>query len=154
MITFEYKGKIYKPSNIENKLKKLGCTMADITILEDTNPKDENENTDLTYCQQNNLETYFYRTITNPDDVIVSSISETTLNSYYVSPGEPKYNYLGSSRNPETNQIETILDTEKRLNITYDSLLDAQTHRKFFCFSHTEEDIWKDFSYSMFDKKR
>lgn len=43
MITFEYQGKIYKPSNLENKLKKLGVTLNDIKILEDTETKAEKE---------------------------------------------------------------------------------------------------------------
>ena len=36
MITFEYNGKIYKPSNLENKLKNLGITINDIKIISDT----------------------------------------------------------------------------------------------------------------------
>ena len=43
MITFEYQGKIYKPSNLENKLKKLGVTLDDVKILEDTETKAEKE---------------------------------------------------------------------------------------------------------------
>ena len=43
MITFEYQGKIYKPSNLENKLKKLGVTLNDVKILEDTETKAEKE---------------------------------------------------------------------------------------------------------------
>lgn len=43
MITFEYQGKVYKPSNLENKLKKLGVTINDIKILEDTESKAEKE---------------------------------------------------------------------------------------------------------------
>lgn len=41
MITFEYQGKIYKPSNLENKLKKLGITINDIKIIDDTQTKAE-----------------------------------------------------------------------------------------------------------------
>ena len=41
MITFKYNGKIYKPSNLENKLKKLGITMDDIEIIDDTETKAE-----------------------------------------------------------------------------------------------------------------
>ena len=43
MITFEYQGKIYKPSNLENKLKKLGVTLNDVQILEDTATKADKE---------------------------------------------------------------------------------------------------------------
>lgn len=43
MITFKYNGKIYKPSNLENKLKKLGITMEDIEIIDDTETKAEKE---------------------------------------------------------------------------------------------------------------
>lgn len=43
MITFEYNGKIYKPSNLENKLKKLGVTLNDVKILDDTESKAEKE---------------------------------------------------------------------------------------------------------------
>lgn len=41
MIQFEYKGKIYKPSNLEAKLKKLGITINDITILNDSETNTE-----------------------------------------------------------------------------------------------------------------
>lgn len=41
MITFKYNGKIYKPSNLENKLKKLGITINDIEIIDDTQTKAE-----------------------------------------------------------------------------------------------------------------
>lgn len=43
MITFEYNGQIYKPSNLEKKLKKLHITMNDIKIIsdEDTNKEVE-----------------------------------------------------------------------------------------------------------------
>jgi len=43
MIIFEYQGKIYKPSNLENKLKKLGVTINDVKILEDTETRAEKE---------------------------------------------------------------------------------------------------------------
>lgn len=43
MITFEYDGKIYKPSNLEKKLKKLGITINDIKIIDDTDTKAETE---------------------------------------------------------------------------------------------------------------
>lgn len=35
MITFEYNGRIYKPSNLDKKLKVLGITKDDIIIIED-----------------------------------------------------------------------------------------------------------------------
>jgi hypothetical protein len=150
MITFEYKGKIYKPSNIENKLKKLGCTLADVTILEDTKSKDDLINTDLTYCQQNDIETYFYKNQTEPNNVYVSSVSEPYLNNVF----NGNFNYVGSTRNPETQQIETILTTEERLGITYESLLDAQMRRHFICYTPIEENVWKDFDCTMFDKNK
>lgn len=37
---FKYKGRIYNPSNLEKKLKKLGITKDDIEIIED-NKKEE-----------------------------------------------------------------------------------------------------------------
>ncbi len=43
MITFEYNGKIYKPSNLENKLKKLGITINDVKIIDDTKTNAEKE---------------------------------------------------------------------------------------------------------------
>lgn len=43
MVTFEYDGKIYKPSNLEKKLKKLGVTINDVKILDDTQTKAEKE---------------------------------------------------------------------------------------------------------------
>lgn len=42
MITFEYNGQIYKPSNLEKKLKKLHITMDDIKII-----TEENTNKDI-----------------------------------------------------------------------------------------------------------
>lgn len=53
MITFEYAGKIYKPSNLENKLKKLGVTINDVKIIDDTNTKAEIERKEKTEQQQN-----------------------------------------------------------------------------------------------------
>ena len=55
MITFEYNGKIYKPSNFENKLKKLGVTINDIKIIDDNDTKAETERKGKTE-QQRNLE--------------------------------------------------------------------------------------------------
>lgn len=43
MITFEYDGKIYKPSNLEKKLKKLGITINDVKIIDDTQTNAEKE---------------------------------------------------------------------------------------------------------------
>lgn len=43
MITFEYNGKIYKPSNLENKLKNLGITINDIKIIDNTKTNAEKE---------------------------------------------------------------------------------------------------------------
>ena len=53
MITFEYNGKIYKPSNLENKLKKLGITINDIKIIDDTDTKAETERKEKAEQQQN-----------------------------------------------------------------------------------------------------
>lgn len=53
MITFEYEGKIYKPSNLENKLKKLGITINDIKIIDDTKTNTEKEKEER--LQQNNI---------------------------------------------------------------------------------------------------
>lgn len=53
MITFEYKGKIYKPSNLENKLKKLGITINDVKIIDDTQTNAEKEREERK--QQNNI---------------------------------------------------------------------------------------------------
>ena len=41
MIKFEYNGRVYKPSNLDKKLKALGITKDDITILEDIESKGE-----------------------------------------------------------------------------------------------------------------
>lgn len=41
MIKFEYKGKIYKPADFEKKLKSMGITREDVTILEETISKNE-----------------------------------------------------------------------------------------------------------------
>lgn len=53
MITFEYDGKIYKPSNLEKKLKKLGITINDIKIIDDTDTKAETERKEKGEQQQN-----------------------------------------------------------------------------------------------------
>ena len=53
MITFEYNGKIYKPSNLEKKLKKLGITINDIKIIDDTDTKAETERKEKVEQQQN-----------------------------------------------------------------------------------------------------
>ena len=53
MITFEYNGKIYKPSNLEKKLKKLGITINDIKIIDDTDTKAETERKEKAEQQQN-----------------------------------------------------------------------------------------------------
>ena len=56
MITFEYNGKIYKPSNLENKLKKLGITINDVKIIDDTKSNTEKEREERS--QQNNIDNY------------------------------------------------------------------------------------------------
>lgn len=40
---FEYNGKIYNPSNLEKKLKKLGITINDINIIEETKSSNESK---------------------------------------------------------------------------------------------------------------
>jgi len=41
MIKFEYNGKIYAPADLDKKLKKLGITKNDITIIDDIETKSE-----------------------------------------------------------------------------------------------------------------
>lgn len=41
MITFEYKGRIYKPSNLDKKLKSMNITIDDIKIIDDTPSNNE-----------------------------------------------------------------------------------------------------------------
>ena len=53
MVTFEYNGKIYKPSNLEKKLKKLGITINDIKIIDNTDTKAEIERKEK--AEQQNL---------------------------------------------------------------------------------------------------
>ena len=38
---FKYNGRIYNPSNLEKKLKKLGITLDDVEIIEDAVKKEE-----------------------------------------------------------------------------------------------------------------
>lgn len=57
MITFEYNGKIYKPSNLENKLKKLGITINDVKIIDDTKTNAEKEREERSQQISNNEET-------------------------------------------------------------------------------------------------
>ena len=40
MTKFKYNNRIYNPSNLDKKLKKLGITRSDIEIIEDTTIKD------------------------------------------------------------------------------------------------------------------
>lgn len=44
MVIFKYNGKVYKPENLERKLKKLGITINDVEILNNAEekPKDDN----------------------------------------------------------------------------------------------------------------
>lgn len=47
MTKFKYNNRIYNPSNLDKKLKKLGITRSDIEIIEDTTIKDnDNDNED------------------------------------------------------------------------------------------------------------
>ena len=57
MITFEYNGKIYKPSNLENKLKKLGITINDVKIIDDTKTNAEKEREERSQQISNNEKT-------------------------------------------------------------------------------------------------
>lgn len=43
---FKYNGKVYNPTNLEKKLKKLGISMSDIEIIEDA--KEIEEKRDIT----------------------------------------------------------------------------------------------------------
>lgn len=110
MITFEYNGKIYTPSNLEKKLKKLGTTLDKVKILKDTAdvelPKNEEV---LTYQQANN---------------IILDIWQDEKNNFLISIQNNKYipsnfKLLGTTLNPQSQKIETIFETEKRLGIFY-----------------------------------
>lgn len=46
---FTYNGRIYNPSNLEKKLKKLGITIDDITIIEEPKPVEEKFEVKLYY---------------------------------------------------------------------------------------------------------
>ena len=49
MTKFKYNNRIYNPSNLDKKLKKLGITRSDIEIIEDTIIKDnDNEDNGIT----------------------------------------------------------------------------------------------------------
>lgn len=41
MTKFKYNNRIYNPSDLDKKLKKLGITRSDIEIIEDTTSKEE-----------------------------------------------------------------------------------------------------------------
>lgn len=62
---FEYNGKIYNPSNLEKKLKKLRITLEDIKIIPESPKKQEKEETIS--------DTHYKEIIKGPD------------NSYYIS---------------------------------------------------------------------
>lgn len=49
MMKFKYNNRIYNPSDLDKKLKKLGITRSDIEIIEDTTIKDnDNEDNGIT----------------------------------------------------------------------------------------------------------
>lgn len=49
MTKFKYNNRIYNPSDLDKKLKKLGITRSDIEIIEDTTIKDnDNEDNGIT----------------------------------------------------------------------------------------------------------
>ena len=49
MTKFKYNNRIYNPSDLDKKLKKLGITLSDIEIIEDSIIKDnDNENNGIT----------------------------------------------------------------------------------------------------------
>ena len=60
---FKYNGKIYNPTNLEKKLKKLGITIDDIELIEEL--KNTNENT-----YSNNSTLYYFK----KDDYVRCSI--------------------------------------------------------------------------------
>lgn len=50
---FIYNTRIYNPSNLEKKLKKLGITIDDITIIEEPKPVEEKFEVKLYYYKDN-----------------------------------------------------------------------------------------------------
>lgn len=50
---FEYNGRVYNPSNLEKKLKKLGITVDDINIMEEPKPIEEKFEVKLYYFKNN-----------------------------------------------------------------------------------------------------
>ena len=51
---FKYNNKIYNPTNLEKKLKKLGITIDEIELIEDTKSVEENSDT-------NNIQLYYFK---------------------------------------------------------------------------------------------
>lgn len=104
MITFEYKGKIYSPSNLENKLKKLGVTINDVKILKDSDVKQQNTSENLSYHQVNDIPlNIWYNTSTKESAVCVISVKR-----------DAPWKLLGSTRT-EDGKIETVKEAEHRL---------------------------------------
>lgn len=115
MITFEYDGKIYSPSNLEKKLKKLKITINDIKILEDTSKKQIETIKEETYHQANKIALYiFYNTQNGHTIVSIYNNLDDLVNCINVKDWE----YKGSTYNEITKSYETIEDTYKRLNIS------------------------------------
>lgn len=115
MITFEYDGKIYSPSNLEKKLKKLKITINDIKILEDTSKKQEAVITkEETYHQANKIALYiFYNTVNNHTLVSIYNNLDNVKNCLNIEDWE----YKGTTYNEITQTYETIEDTYKRLSL-------------------------------------
>lgn len=54
---FKYQGKIYSPSNLEKKLRKMGITMEDIEILPDEIKKEDYKDDSITKYYFTNIKT-------------------------------------------------------------------------------------------------
>lgn len=111
MITFEYNGKIYTPSNLEKKLKKLGITMSDIKILNDTDTQEQTVKEELTYQQANGIILNIWKNQKNGS--VCVSVQEKDIQKER---GD-EWELLGSTRNLETGEIERIDEAEKRLKL-------------------------------------
>lgn len=86
---FKYNNKIYNPSNIEKKLKKMGITMEDIEILPEEKKK-----------ESNGIEDYML----NKEQVVIKSKLDNIRRICYVTKGtRPPIKELLSKQNLYSN---------------------------------------------------
>lgn len=107
MVKFEYKGKIYQPSDFEKKLKSMGITREDVTILEESISKNE-EISKLRSLHVDTSKQHYYcffdKSLVGWYDSKVKDLSD------YIWNDKDRFIFIG-----ETQENETLTDTHIRL---------------------------------------